>query len=250
MYVDIEKAMKMKRCSKCGIEKDESEFHKGSHKDGLNAHCKQCRKVHYYINKEKIREYQTENKENIREYQKKYDKKRYEENKEMFHERGIKYRNEHKDEISKCKRGYYEKNKEQELERTKNWRKENNEHYLECKNKWRRTTLKGKEQRIRDNSKRRKLGHKPINIYFKGSEAHHLRYSNNHEEQDNDMTIYVPRELHRSTPHNGNTGKGMREINILLLEWYLSNTPVESRNKKAVDLYLKYCMLPEPVWIS
>ena len=33
----------MKKCSKCGVEKDSSEFYKNSkHKDGLAAHCKIC----------------------------------------------------------------------------------------------------------------------------------------------------------------------------------------------------------------
>jgi hypothetical protein len=40
----------------------------------------------------------------------------------------------------------------------------------------------------------------------------------------------------------------MREINMLLLKWYLDNTPEEERNPKAVKLYLNYCMLPEPMW--
>lgn len=107
-----------------------------------------------------------------------------------------------------------------------------------------------KEQLRRQRNARRGLGHNPLNMHFKGADEHHLRYSNSQEDKDNDMTIYAPRELHRSIPHNGNTGKGMREINCLILEWYLNNTPPEEQNKKAVDLYLKYCMLPSPTWIS
>ena len=35
----------MKVCSKCGIEKDEGEFHKDkTKKEGLSTHCKKCRK--------------------------------------------------------------------------------------------------------------------------------------------------------------------------------------------------------------
>lgn len=70
------------------------------------------------------------------------------------------------------------------------------------------------------------------------------------ENKNDDITIYAPKELHRSIPHNGNTGRGMKEINCLILEWYLNNTLAEEQNKKAVDLYLKYCMMPEPVWTS
>jgi len=33
----------MKRCTKCGIEKDENEFHRDiTHTDGLRPYCKQC----------------------------------------------------------------------------------------------------------------------------------------------------------------------------------------------------------------
>jgi hypothetical protein len=46
----------MKKCTKCGIEKDESEFHKHARrKDGYNNVCKICRKL--YDNKEIKREY-------------------------------------------------------------------------------------------------------------------------------------------------------------------------------------------------
>lgn len=49
----------MKRCTKCGIEKDESQFSKTKkNKDGLNYHCKQCSSAisrdFYYKNKERI----------------------------------------------------------------------------------------------------------------------------------------------------------------------------------------------------
>lgn len=36
----------MKRCSKCGVEKDESEFSKcTSRRDGLQAYCKDCKRI-------------------------------------------------------------------------------------------------------------------------------------------------------------------------------------------------------------
>jgi hypothetical protein len=150
-----------------------------------------------------------------------------------------KYRDEHREKVSEYTKiydkKYYEENKEKISKRN---------------NIWRKTSLKGREIRRRELSKRRNLGHKPINEYFKGADAHHLRYSNNHEEQDNDITIYVPNKLHRSIQHNGNTGQNMKEINVLLLEWYLNSTPTEERNPKAVKLYWNYCTLPEPTWAA
>lgn len=293
----------MKKCSKCGIEKDESEFNKNlKSKDGLYCHCKQCtkeRKREYREkNKEKIseynkryheanreyelkrckkwrennfekrREYKTKNKERIKEYEREYskiyrvenkekiseyakiyDKKRYEENKEQFREWGIKYRQEHKEEIAINKKEYAEKNKEKISEYHKRYNKENRAKFREWTRIYRRSP-KGKETRRREQSKRRKLGHEPINSWYKGSECHHLRYSKNTDEQDNDITLYVPRKLHRSIPHNGNTGKNMKQINVACLEWYLSTTPDEERNPKAVKLYWNYCTLPEPKWSS
>lgn len=45
----------MKTCTKCGIEKDETEYHKNKgHKDGLMAECKICKKKYRDINKDKI----------------------------------------------------------------------------------------------------------------------------------------------------------------------------------------------------
>jgi hypothetical protein len=112
-------------------------------------------------------------------------------------------------------------------------------------------TPSGKVSKLNSgNKRRRQLGHEPINKWFDGCEGHHLRYSKNIDNQDNNLMIYVPRELHKSIWHNGSTGQGMREINMLLLEWYLENTPREERNPKAFKLYWNYCMLPEPTWAN
>ncbi len=44
----------MRKCSKCNIEKPKSEFGKGNSKEGLQYKCKDCKKVYYQNNKEKI----------------------------------------------------------------------------------------------------------------------------------------------------------------------------------------------------
>ena len=41
--------MKKKICSKCGIEKPISEFHKSGYKDSLRKDCKECRHTHHYV---------------------------------------------------------------------------------------------------------------------------------------------------------------------------------------------------------
>jgi len=96
--------------------------------------------------------------------------------------------------------------------------------------------------------KRRGLGFKPINKNFSGAVKHHLRYTNDPKYKDNDIVIHIPKELHVSIPHNGNTGKGMAEINTRALEWYFNNTPAESRDKQAIKLYWTYLTHPAPVW--
>lgn len=75
----------MKKCTKCLIEKDLSEFWKNKNfKDWLRYDCNQCRKEYYKKNKEyinkKCREYREENLENIKERHKRY----YKENKEKI----------------------------------------------------------------------------------------------------------------------------------------------------------------------
>jgi len=141
-----------------------------------------------------------------------------------------------------CKKCDHERLRKDYAENTELWRKRYKE-YVQ--------TPAGKVSRNNaENKRRRQLGHDPINKWFDGCEGHHLRYSKSSKDQDNDLLIYVPSELHKSIWHNGTTGQGMREINILLLEWYFSVTPEEERNPKAVKLYWNYCTLPEPEWSS
>ena len=61
----------MKRCSKCGIIRNESEFNKDKKsKSGLASWCKVCIKTHYIDNREKILErtnkYKAENHEKVK----------------------------------------------------------------------------------------------------------------------------------------------------------------------------------------
>jgi hypothetical protein len=203
----------MKTCRVCGITGEDDSFVK---KENL---CKKC-------NSEIGKKYRQENKEKNKRY--------LEENPEKRKETLKNYYYNNIDKIKEYFKTHYLENKEMIYERQKK--------YLQ--------TTNGKKTTTKQNFKRRQLGHEPLNEWFKGSEAHHLRYSKTPEEQDNDITLYVPRKLHRSIPHNGTTGKNMRQINVRLLEWYFANTPEEERNPKAVKLYWNYCTLPEPDWSS
>ena len=64
----------MKKCTKCGIEKPLTEFHKNKNrKDGLKFHCKQCCRKYQNENKQQQRErmknWRSQNKERIKEYE-------------------------------------------------------------------------------------------------------------------------------------------------------------------------------------
>jgi hypothetical protein len=59
-------------------------------------------------------------------------------------------------------------------------------------------------------AKRRSLGFIVLNTPFSGCEGHHV---------DKDRVLYVPKELHRSIPHDVWTGRNMDRINARALEW-------------------------------
>ena len=65
----------------------------------------------------------------------------------------------------------------------------------------------------RQHHNRRSLGHSFINEPFEDSEGHHL---------DKDYVLYIPRDLHRSIPHNLTAGKNMDLINVKALKWIIN----------------------------
>ena len=100
----------MKKCNKCGIEKDESVFNKDKkYKDGSTIWCKECIKQYYKENKEKIvakaKIYNEENKE-----------------KKAVNQKQWKTKN--KEKIAAKAKIYYEENKEK-IVANKKKRKEN-----------------------------------------------------------------------------------------------------------------------------
>jgi hypothetical protein len=103
----------MKKCTKCGVEKEEGEFHNNKgRKDGLNSRCKAC-----------VKEYQNANKERIAVYNREY----YEANIERLKADHIEYYKENKEEALTYRAEYYKSNREKFLSYHKEYYKENKE---------------------------------------------------------------------------------------------------------------------------
>lgn len=112
----------MKRCSRCKIEKDESEFGKDSSRvDGLECRCKLCRKQYAKDNAHKYKQhkkqYQQNNAERICKYQKQY----YEDNFST---------------ISEYKQQYHKKNADKKRQYDKQYNQENADRIKASKSKW------------------------------------------------------------------------------------------------------------------
>jgi len=135
----------MKKCSKCGIEKEATnEFFAKQKigKQGLKATCKTCDALYREENKERRNEYdkqyQQENKERIAEYRKQYcqenkerQKQYLQDNKEGIAERKKQYRQENKERIAEYRKQHYQDNKESFVEYNKQYRQENKERIAE-----------------------------------------------------------------------------------------------------------------------
>lgn len=107
----------MKICSKCGLEKDISQFYKRKDtKDGLRSDCKECRNL-------ENKKYVDINKDYISEYNRKY----REENKDRLKEFYREFYDNNKDELKKLRKVKYSKNKENILNSNKNYRLRNKE---------------------------------------------------------------------------------------------------------------------------
>lgn len=103
----------MKICSKCNIEKDESEFHKDRYRlDGFRCYCKECVKHQTDL-------YYQENKEQVLEYSKQYRQEHKEERGEYDHQ----YRQKNKDRLREKRQRRYEGHKESR-KRQRNFRYE------------------------------------------------------------------------------------------------------------------------------
>jgi len=103
--------MQRKICSKCKIEKDQSEFYKDrSSKDGLHNRCKLCRKE--------------------------YDRNRYIENRDKITERVREHQQKNRDKVLEQKREYYHKNRDKKAEYDKKYRQKNQDKIAEYNKKY------------------------------------------------------------------------------------------------------------------
>lgn len=120
----------MKVCTKCGVEKDESEFYKNQYR------CKLCEK-------EYKKEYRKNNKEKIRQYR------------ENNKDKAKQYREDNKDKIKERARKHYQDNRDYKKLLSKQYRENNSSYYKEynkeykIKNKDKRNAY---EKNKRDNS--------------------------------------------------------------------------------------------------
>jgi hypothetical protein len=123
----------MKKCIKCKIEKDYSEFYIAkANKDGLSGTCKTCKKYQVLLYREanldlvkqKVNNYREANLEKSKEYNKRW----REENKEYKRQKDKEYQILNSDKIKVNRRNLYLKNKETELSNAKKWREKNKEY--------------------------------------------------------------------------------------------------------------------------
>ena len=118
----------MKTCSKCGKEKDDSEFNKG-----YGSKCKACKNEYQ-------KQYDIAHKEERMQYRKIYKK----ENKEKEKEWDRKYREKNADKVKERARKYREKNADKVRERGQKYYKDNHEKIMLSYYKNRETILEKK----------------------------------------------------------------------------------------------------------
>lgn len=125
---------KLKRCSKCGKEKNIVNFSKCNKvKSGLKAECKECEKIYRLKHQEKHKQY-------MKEY--------YQNNKEKINKQNKIWREEHKEQKCKMDKIYRIKNRKILNEKNRQRRLQDPVYDLKCKvrevikNVFRRTTIK------------------------------------------------------------------------------------------------------------
>jgi hypothetical protein len=123
----------MKKCNKCGIEKEFSQFTiDKKNRDGFGNSCKICRNKHYTEwrknNKDDIYARDKIWRENNKELKREYNKRHVAENKDYYIEYQKSYYTENKDKLSISHKQYYERNKDDLLIYSKDWRLENREY--------------------------------------------------------------------------------------------------------------------------
>ena len=112
----------MKVCTKCGVEKDESEFLKranGSFRTG----CKSCRKEYNFKNKDKKKEYNLNYYKDNKEVIDKTNKEWFNNNKDKQKEYTKKWRDNNKDKTHNIHELWYIKNRKEKIQKSINYAK-------------------------------------------------------------------------------------------------------------------------------
>ena len=132
---------------------------------------------------------------------------------EVFVVTRARYREAHPERVKAAVRKYQETHHEEISKWKRAWCKEHPEIVKAWKKTWREAHLEqARESSKKSKSKRkRNLGFIPLNVPFEGSNAHHI---------DKDYIVYIPSELHESIHHSVLTGKNMKEINKLALDYF------------------------------
>lgn len=203
--------MTTKICTKCGEEKELSEFHKRKTiKDGHALQCKKCKSIY-------DRKYREDNEEKLKEKDLEYRKN----NKEKIAKRKKLWSDSHKEEL-KIKHAEWHKNNKKEVKQKRAKYYADNREYFRIRNaKWRENNRRYKNSidriwkqnnpiKVRKSIARRKreLGYNPLNKKFEGSVGHHIN--------KNDI-IYIPEHIHKSIPHRQDDLVSMEQINQLAM---------------------------------
>lgn len=229
----IKKGIIIAICRKCGSEYEKQSNGQKDCKDCISpgyqrkdSGTKEERKKEYYRlwylkNKTKIaeyhkkhwKEYSLKNKDKIKEIHKKYAIQ----NKEKILTKSREYYYNHKEGESLRSKKYNLLHKEQRATRQKKYR-ELNKDKLNNYNKTYSKTTEGKLAISRRDSKRyRNLGFNPLNVYFKGSDGHHI---------GKECVVYIPQELHRGIRHSLLKNRNMEAINAAALDYLFTSATI------------------------
>lgn len=122
----------MKKCTKCGIEKEAAEFHKRcDKKDGLASHCRACKGAHaaewYLENADRVNERQRRLRKERPELVKAWEVAYREKNREFLNRRSAEYRAANPEKRALTIAKYVERNKEAIARRVADWNARNPE---------------------------------------------------------------------------------------------------------------------------
>ena len=210
--------VKMKVCSKCGVEKelntDNFSRHKG-HKDGFNTQCKECRR--------------------------KLDAERYKKKRDEILKQKKTYYQENKEKVKERQKNYYHKNVEDCKRREKVWRK-NNPHKKRTINERRRTrerklptTLTAKEWKdikaIFNNSC----------AYCGMSEKEHLKVNGELLHQEHFIPLLKGGTHDKSNIIPSCRSCNSSKSNHLFNEWYPKQKYYDKEKERKILRYLSTC---------